>query len=87
MALLNICSVFDKQAEAFGRPIFVPAKGLAIRSFIDEVNREDAQNSMYMHPDDYILYYLGDFDDGDGSFKTDTGHTVLMTGTSAKDVK
>lgn len=87
MGIQSICCVFDKAAECFSRPMFVPAKGLAIRSFIDECNRESSDNTLYMHPDDYILYHLGDFNDSDGTFSTEHGHTVLMTGTSAKEVK
>lgn len=70
MALV-VCSVYDKAAEAFGRPFFVPAKGLALRSFIDEVNRkpsEGAPNSMNAYPQDYALYHLGDFDELQGRF-------------------
>lgn len=85
--MLHLCCIFDKQAESFGRPMAVPAKGLAIRSFIDEVNREDNNNMYYMHPDDFVLYHVGDFNDSDGSIDASMGHTILMTGEAAKSVK
>jgi hypothetical protein len=64
-----IVSVFDRAANAFGRPIFVSAIGAAVRSFQDEINREAQDNSMFHHPDDFDLYELGTFDDADGRFE------------------
>ena len=61
-----ICSVKDRAADAFGRPLFVPSVGLAIRSFTDEVNRSADDNQMHHHPDDFDLYELGTFDDNTG---------------------
>lgn len=63
-----VCAVFDQAAEAYGRPFFAPAMGLAVRSFIDEVNRPSADNSMHQHAGDYALFHLGHFDDGTGQF-------------------
>lgn len=82
MALL-VVSIFDKVAESFGRPFFVPAKGLAIRSFVDEINRAGQDNGFYMHPDDYTLFWIGEFDDGSGELLPRTPE-ALMTGSAAK---
>lgn len=70
---LYIVSVYDKAAEAFGRPAFVTAKGLALRSFIDEVNRKPSEgmpNAMNVYPQDYALYHLGMYDDVQGRFES-----------------
>ena len=74
--LLKVCAVKDSAADAFGRPFFVPTIGLAMRSFIDEVNnRESPFNA---HPDDYTLYEIGDFDDNTGLlFSLDTPRQVM----------
>lgn len=64
--LLNIVSVKDTAAGAFGRPIFVPAVPVALRSFRDEVNRKDSTEDMARHPDDFELYEIGTFDDATG---------------------
>ena len=61
-----IISVKDTAAQAFGRPIFVPATAVAVRSFRDEVNRKDSTDDMARHPDDFELYELGSFDDSTG---------------------
>jgi hypothetical protein len=61
-----IVSVKDTAAQAFGRPVFVPAIPVAVRSFRDEVNRKDSTEDLARHPDDFELYELGTFDDATG---------------------
>ena len=63
--LLKVCAVKDSAADAFGRPFFVPTIGLAMRSFIDEVNNRESP--FHAHPDDYTLYEIGEFDDNTGA--------------------
>jgi hypothetical protein len=63
---LHICSIFDSATQAYGRPIAVPSRGLAVRSFSDEVNRPGADNTMHNHPDDFELHAIGGFDDSTG---------------------
>jgi len=79
-----IVSVKDSAAEAFGRPMYVQSVGVAIRAFTDEVNREDKENQMYQHPDDFDLYELGVFDDATGIHEIRDNPSVLLRG---KDVK
>ena len=62
----TIVSVKDTAAQAFGRPVFVPAVPVAVRSFRDEVNRKDSTEDLARHPDDFELYELGSFDDSTG---------------------
>lgn len=61
-----ICSVRDAKMESYARPWFVQTTGVAIRSFTDEVNREEKENPLNTHPEDYALYEIGLFDDADG---------------------
>lgn len=79
-----IVSVKDNAAEAFGRPMYLQSVGVAIRSFTDEVNREDKDNSLYHHPDDFDLYDFGVFDDSTGKFELREIPNVIVRG---KDVK
>lgn len=62
----QVFAVRDSAVDAFGRPMFMQAKGQAMRSFTDEVNRADSD--MAKHPADYELYFLGEFDDAGGAF-------------------
>lgn len=64
MTVYIVCAVRDRALDAFMSPIFVPALGLAVRSFSDEVNRKDSP--MNAHPDDYDLYQIGTYDDSVG---------------------
>ena len=81
---LNICSVKDRAADAYGRPMFVPSIGVAIRSFTDEVNRNDPENNLHNHPDDFDLYDLGVFDDQTGMFTLHDQPTQLCLGKQVK---
>lgn len=65
-----VVAVFDRAAQLFGRPFFVQASGQAIRSFTDEVNRKDEQRGEFArHPDDFDLWQLAVYDDGQGQFE------------------
>lgn len=69
---LLVISIFDRAARAFGRPVYMNAQGVAVRSFTDEVNRSHAENSMYWHPDDFELYQVSVFDEDTGAFESMT---------------
>jgi hypothetical protein len=81
---LVLCTVKDRAADAYGRPMFVPSVGVAIRSFSDEVNRQDADNQLYNHPDDFDLYELGEFDDNTGLFALYDQPKLLSLGKQVK---
>lgn len=71
-----IYAVRDRAIDAFGQPIFCLAEGQAVRSFIDEVN--SSQSSMHAHPEDYDLYFLGQFDDSSGELVPDKPKMVCI---------
>ena len=81
----NIVAVYDKASQAYGQPIFAPALGVAIRSFTDEVNRPHENNQMHNHPDDFIMYDLGLFDDNTGAFELHDLPNKLITAKDAKN--
>lgn len=81
---LAVCAVFDSAVQAYSRPIFVPKAAVAVRSFIDEVRRGGADNSLSAHPEDYHLTHIADFDEDTGVFSTpDAGVSVLIRGKDA----
>lgn len=67
--ILFVLSVRDTAADCFGQPMFTPSLGGAVRSFGDEVNRKSENNALANHPEDFILYQLGTFDDSTGKFE------------------
>lgn len=81
--LKYVVAVRDFAMMAYAPPIFVPSKGVAIRSFADECNREDQNNNLNMHPEDFELHCLAMWDEDSGVF-TSPGVEVLCRG---KDVK
>ena len=61
-----VCSVRDSASLLFGQPVFVAAKGQAIRSFQDEVNK--GEGDLSRHPEDFELWQLCEWDDVLGKF-------------------
>lgn len=82
MTTYVVCAVRDRAMDAFMQPIFVPAIGLALRSFSDEVNRSDSP--MFAHPEDYDLYEIGSYDDEYGKLIPLENVRMVSVG---KDVK
>ena len=65
---MKIYAVKDFAVETFGNPFFLPTAAAAVRSFRDEVNHRGGQNSaIAAHPEDYILYEIGDYDADKGT--------------------
>ena len=66
--ILKMFCVRDRATDQFGNPMFLISEGQAIRSFSDEVNRDDKTNQLWSHPDDFDLFYLGEFDTQTAAF-------------------
>lgn len=60
----EIIAVRDRAINSFGSPFFVPAVGHALRSFSNEINREDSEFGK--NPEDYDLYLIGSYDSDSG---------------------
>ena len=79
-----IVSVKDRAADCYGRPFFVATDNVAIRSFMDEVNRKHEENQLFNHSDDFDLFALGVFDDNTAIIDMYDSPKLLMLGKSAK---
>lgn len=62
----QIFAVKDLATDAYGTPFFMATPGEALRSFKDEVNSGNPNSAIAKHPEDYILYHIGDYDDDKG---------------------
>lgn len=62
--MMKFFSVFDSAAGLFGRPFVDQSVGVAVRGFADECRRKESP--LAAHPQDYILYELGEFDQDTG---------------------
>lgn len=76
MSKVCVCTVKDTKAEAYFTPIFVRSTGEAIRSFSDEANNKD-QSMIGKHPEDYVLFYLGKYDETEGTFELEAAPKAL----------
>lgn len=65
---LKIYSIRDQKAEIFNAPFYQKTHGEAERNFQELVN--DEKSTVNKYPDDFDLYYLGEYDDNTGKFKT-----------------
>ena len=77
---IEIVAMYDSAAQMFGRPFFVQSTGMAVRSFGDEIKRNDPQNDLFKHPEDFTLYHLGSFDDSMGVFDLPASPILLVRG-------
>lgn len=76
--ILYVYAVRDRATDQYGTPMFLISSGQAIRSFTDEINRQESTNALYMHPDDFDLYALGSYDTHSGRFNTEAPEQVAI---------
>lgn len=81
-----VVSVFDSAVQAYSNPFVVPARGLAVRSFTDEVNRVAQDNPMHNHSEDFELRLLAMFDEVTGIYHA-PADGVIECLARGKDVK
>lgn len=68
-------SIRDVKAELFGKPFLFVNEAMATRAFMHAVSGAD--NSMSDYPDDFVLYYLGEWDDHAGLIKSNDPVRVI----------
>lgn len=64
--ILKIFTMRDEKAELFIRPFFMPNLALAVRA-IEGAGR-DPEHAFAKHPQDFILYELGTWDEEHAEF-------------------
>ena len=62
----KVFSVFDTAIGRYGIPWVAETRGAAIRQFGDLA--QDKQHPFGQHPEDYVLFELGEFDSVNASF-------------------
>ena len=73
---LKVYSIYDVKTEVYNQPFFMHRDAQATRSVVDLVS--DPQSSVSKHPEDYILYRLGEFDDNTGVYDPVTPPCFVM---------
>lgn len=78
-----VVSVRDSATGLFMQPWFVVSRGQAIRAFQDEVNRKGADSDLAKHPEDFELFLIAEFDEGNGRFGSIGEPEALIRGKDA----
>lgn len=73
--MMNIYAVYDVKAEAFLRPFFEQADGLAIRAFQQAAN--DPEHAFCQYAEDFQLFRIGTWNEHDGTIDTLKSHEPL----------
>jgi hypothetical protein len=82
---LVCAAIHDQKVGAFMQPFFVRSRGEAMRTFVDAVH--DSNSPFGKHPEDFVLFLLAEYDDGDGSFSSATPPPVLLSALDALNLK
>lgn len=77
----KVFTIFDTKAGYYLTPFFALNAGMALRSFEDMVNND--QTTLFLHPEDYSLICLGEYDDSVGVIVT-SDHANLGNGATYK---
>lgn len=76
--ITGMYAVRDAKANAFLSPNFFPSRGIAMREFGDAMVSE--KSFMFKHPEDFSLWYLGEFNDQSGNVKTQPAPELICNG-------
>lgn len=71
----KVYSIFDLKVGAYNFPFTMRSNGEALRAFADMAN--DPGNRIGLHPEDYVLYAVGEFDDERGILSPLSPHETL----------
>lgn len=63
--ILKMYSIRDAKSEVYNTPFFAKTHGEAERNFRTASN--DDKTTISKYPEDYDLYYLGEYDDNKGT--------------------
>jgi len=73
-----IFTVRDAKAEAYMQPFFGRSKGEAIRAIQTEVNSGKQDNMLASYPEDFNLFYIGEFNEQTGEIILPEGGAVNL---------
>ena len=61
---MKLYSIFDAKANTFCAPFVCVSNGVAVRQLMDLV--QDEKTTISKYPEDFSLYFIGDFADDSG---------------------
>lgn len=81
----KVFSIRDAKGEVFHQPFFKLTHGEAERDFKTLVN--DDKSTLSQYPEDFDLYYLGEYDDQTGLVKSLDTPTHIVKAISVKTMQ
>lgn len=69
--MIQMFSMYDKQAARYSQPVFARSEAEAVRSAKLEVNRVAEDNTLYRYPGEFELWCVGQFSERDGTVSGD----------------
>lgn len=66
--------IYDAKANAYLQPWFLTTDAMALRAFNDCVN--DKKHNFGLHPEDYTLFKIGEFNDANANINWQTPHAL-----------
>lgn len=82
--ITQLFTVYDSKAEAYAQPFHQQSKGAAIRAFTDTV--ADPTHAFHRHPEDYVLFHLGSYDDQNAAFDLFASPVPLIRANEVKEI-
>ena len=73
-------TIFDSASQIYGPPILLLTRGEAIRVFSNEVNSGKKDYPLCQHPEDFIMYECGTWDDNLGRFEPHENNEIVARG-------
>lgn len=74
---MKIFTVLDVKANAFANPFYAQNVGVAIRMLTDTA--KNPESMIAMHPGDYQLWLIGEWDDHTGEINVEHENTLIGT--------
>lgn len=81
---LEMIAIRDEAVKAYMTPFFVRALGEATRMFRHQAN--DPESKIANHPEDFLMYHLGTYDDETGIIHQNERHVLLGMASEFIDV-
>lgn len=80
----RIFSIYDTKGEFHSPPFYQKTVGMAIRAFKDTA--ADRNTTIAAHPEDFILFSLGEFEDRNGTFDIQTPTAIMHANEESEEV-
>lgn len=77
-------AIYDEKIQCYQNPVPFRTQGEALRTFMDTVNDHSSEHYLNKHPEDYILFEVGEYDEKAGVFKPYEHPISVATALSVK---